>query len=51
MSNSDLSKDILKEMLNIFSLVSGNMDKKLDFYLCYQKINYIMKKFPEINFF
>ena len=50
MSNSDLSKDILKEMLNIFSVISGNMDKKLDFYLYYQKIDYIMKKFPQINF-
>ena len=50
MSATYEAKDILKEILNILSLICGKSKKALYFNLGEEKKSEIRKKFPKINF-
>lgn len=50
MSEAHFANDVLREILNILSLISGKTKDTLDFSLGYVKKSEIRQKFPEINF-
>ena len=51
MSESDSAKKILKEILDIFSLIFEKMDDTFKFYSIKTEQKDLKKKFPNIDFF